>query len=90
MPAVGLGKCEACQEREAVYHFTVRFSIFGPTGEKIKLVQFALCADCEKATQQVLCRDEMMRRRVALRFVHEPEFYSQDWRGRIFQRSPAR
>lgn len=64
---MGLGTCEACGVRDAVFHVTVRVDVVGPRGVRVKLVQFALCEVCERGSQGVLMRDGDERARVAQR-----------------------
>jgi hypothetical protein len=84
-----LGRCTACEEREAVYHLTVRVTVYGPKTERVKLVSFALCEECEMSNRQIFCDDGMFKRRVALRMVHDPSFYSKypEWRGKKLYRA---
>lgn len=63
---IPLGKCEVCG-KDAVYHVTVRCEVAGPKKTKIKLVQFALCAECEKNNQVVFIRDNTLTSRIAKR-----------------------
>ena len=74
--------CEACKEKEAKYHATLRLTLVGPEGAKTKIVQFWLCESCEAASQQVLARDRMQRERLARRLSEGPDYLTkwQDWR----------
>ncbi len=75
--------CDACQKYDAVYHVSFTVSIFGPKYQKTKRAQFWLCAECERASQQILCRDDLLPRRAAFRFVDNPSFmspYKVKWR----------
>lgn len=57
--------CNACHRNEAVYHVTMMVDLFGPTTQRVKRVQFWLCAECEKISQEVLARDITQASRVA-------------------------
>jgi hypothetical protein len=75
--------CDACQNNDAVYHVSFTASIFGPKRQKTKRAQFWLCETCERASQQILCRDIFLSRRTAFRFVDNPSFmspYKVKWR----------
>jgi len=75
--------CDACRTKEGIYHVTQINTFFGPKTTRTKRVQFWLCAECERASQLILCRDELLPRRAAVRFVDNPTFlspYKTRWR----------
>lgn len=87
-----MGKCEACGIGEGVYHVTLRLTVVGPRGQdRIKLVHFWLCEQCETANQQVMAHDNHQRERLARRMTDFPAFLSkwQAWRERHLSQSPA-
>jgi hypothetical protein len=83
---VKLAYCDACEKNEGVYHVTLRVDLIGPTTTRAKHRQFWLCAECEKALQQILCDDGLTRRRIARRMTEHPSYLSKyrDWRGAGF------
>ena len=83
--------CDACANYEAIYHVTLQVNIFGPRSERVKSIQFWLCSDCERSTQQILAKDELRRARLAFRFVDNPAFLSPTgrWRRKEAPANPA-
>lgn len=77
-------KCDACGTGQAIYHVTLKMEVFSDQKTKLKVSQFWLCADCERANQQIMTRDENLRTRVARRLSDHPSWLSRwrDWRGR--------
>ncbi|RPI35178.1 MAG: hypothetical protein EHM70_00460 [Chloroflexota bacterium] len=65
-------QCDACHKKQATYDFSMTLAIVGINGERVKMVQFCLCDDCEQLTRQFLAKDEYQRHRVALRLVEDP------------------
>lgn len=68
--------CDASQQNDAVYHVSLSASIFDPKNQKTKRAQFWHCETCERASQQILANDRLLRRRIAFRFVDNPTFMS--------------
>ena len=69
--------CQSCGERDAVFHITLQVSIFGPKSTRLKSVQFILCDRCEVGLQQVFCKDDLQKARLAVRLSDAPEFMSE-------------
>jgi len=86
-----LSLCQACGHHEAVYHITVDVSVFGPNSTRAKPVQFILCDSCEVFLQQVLCRDEYLKPRMAARLTQGSAYQSEtpkEWRRKPRQLLP--
>jgi len=64
---IPLGQCDCCNIKPAVNHITMRVEVVTPKRKKIKIVQFALCEDCEKNQQAIFMQTSGLENRVAQR-----------------------
>ncbi len=72
-----MGLCQACGQNEAVFHVTLNVQITGPASTRNKLVQVILCDHCDVCLQQVFCKDDYLKERIAKRLTEEPQYKSQ-------------
>lgn len=69
--------CDSCHRELGEIHVTVEVYITRPKSVRSKVIQFWLCAKCERKNQILLASDDVQRNRVAQALTPTPSWWQQ-------------